>query len=90
MKNKKIAFASYENKHILVPLREISYEAEIVNSIVNVTLVQEYFNPTDKILEMEYSFPISPKACVYKFVASFENNRIEGMVKEKEEAKKEY
>ena len=39
---------------------------------------------------MEYSFPINPEACVYKFIAQFGKTRIEGVVKEKEEAKKEY
>ena len=39
---------------------------------------------------MEYSFPINPEACVYKFTAQFGKTRIEGVVKEKEEAKKEY
>ena len=63
---------------------------EIVNAMVNVTLVQTYHNPTDKFLELEYSFPISPNACVYRFVAEFGNTRIEGIVKEKEQAKKEY
>lgn len=63
---------------------------EIVNAMVNVTLVQTYQNPTEKFLEFEYSFPISPNACVYRFVAEFGGNRIEGVVKEKEEAKREY
>ena len=39
---------------------------------------------------MEYSFPINPEACVYKFTAQFGKTRIEGVLKEKEEAKKEY
>ncbi len=44
----------------------------------------------DKFLEIDFSFPIDPKACVYKFVAEFGNRRIEGVVKEKEEAKREF
>ena len=39
---------------------------------------------------MEYSFPINPDACVYRFVAEFGKTRIEGVVKEKEQAKQEY
>jgi len=71
-------------ERILVPLRTCEYDMEIVNAMVNVTLVQTYHNPTDKFLELEYSFPISPNACVYRFVAEFGNTRIEGIVKEKE------
>ena len=63
---------------------------EIVNAIANVSLAQTYSNPTEQFLEFEYSFPIHPEACIYKFVATFGNTRIEGIVKEKEEAKKEY
>ena len=48
------------NQVILVPLKSSDYHLDIVNSIANVTLVQNYHNPTQKFLEMEYSFPISP------------------------------
>jgi len=51
--------------------------------MVNVTLTQVYSNPTDKFLEVDYSFPINPNACVYRFTAQFGNSRIEGIVKEK-------
>ena len=32
---------------------------------------------------MEYSFPVDPQACIYKFSAEFGTTRIEGIVKEK-------
>ena len=48
------------NQVILVPLKSSDYHLEIVNSIANITLVQNYHNPTQKFLEMEYSFPINP------------------------------
>ncbi len=80
----------HPDHHILMPLKTSDYHVEIVNSIANIVLTQEYFNPTDKSLEVEYNFPINPKACVYKFVAEFGKTRIEGVVKEKEQAKKEY
>ena len=60
------------------------YHIEVVNSITNVNLVQHYSNPTDKFLDMDYSFPIAPEACVYKFTAQFGKIRVEGVVKEKE------
>ena len=78
------------NQFILVPLKSSDYHLEIVNSIANVNLIQSYHNPTEKFLEMEYSFPVNPSACIYKFTAEFGKTRIEGVVKEKEEAKKEY
>lgn len=44
----------------LVPLRHIDYSLDITNSLLNITLKQKYFNPTDKYLEVDYSQPISP------------------------------
>ena len=66
------------------------YHLEIVNSITNICILQHYSNPTDKFLEMEYNFPIAPSACIYRFTAQFGKTRIEGVVKEKEQANKEY
>ena len=73
-----------------MPLKSSEYYVEIVNSIANVTLTQVYHNPTDQFLEVEYNFPVNPQACIYRFVAEFGKTRIEGLVKEKEEAKNEY
>jgi Ca-activated chloride channel homolog len=73
-----------------MPLKSSDYHLDIVNSITNVTLTQSYLNPTEQFLDVEYSFPIHPEACVYRFVAEFGTTRIEGVVKEKGEAKKEY
>lgn len=61
-----------------------------MNSIANVTLTQNYYNPTSQFLEIEYSFPVNPEACIYRFVAQFAQTRMEGIVKEKEEARQEY
>lgn len=74
----------------LVPLKNIDYHLEIVNSLLNISLKQTYVNPTDKFLEVDYSLPIHPESAVYKFEVEFQDTRIEGIVKEKEEAKKEF
>lgn len=63
-------------KNLLVPLVSSEYVLEIANTIANVSLVQTYLNPTDKFLELEYSFPIEPNICVYRFVAEFGKTRI--------------
>lgn len=47
-------------------------------------LTQKYYNPTDKFLEVAYSLPMVPDSSIYKFIAEFENVKIEGVVKEKE------
>ena len=74
----------------MVPLKHIDYSLEIVNSLLNVTLTQTYFNPLEKFLEVEFSFPLHPESSMYKFSAQFGEVTIEGVVKEKEEARMEY
>lgn len=80
--------AGLKIKKALVPLRNIDYNLEIVNSLLNITLKQKYYNPTEKYLEVDYSLPISPESSIYRFEAEFGDTKIEGIVKEKEEAKK--
>lgn len=63
-------------KSVLVPLLSCEFQLEVVNAMVNVTLLQTYQNPTDKFLEVEYSFPVSPNSCVYRFVAEFGGHRM--------------
>lgn len=63
-------------KNLLVPLVSSEYVLEIANTIANVSLVQTYLNPSDKFLELEYSFPIEPSICVYRFIAEFGKTRI--------------
>ena len=57
----------------MVPLKHIDYQLEVVNSLVNITLKQKYHNPTGQYLEVDYAFPISPEASIYKFSAEFNN-----------------
>lgn len=61
-----------------------------MNSLLHISLVQHYYNPTEKYLEVSYSLPVWPESTVYKFEAEFNNVKLEGIVKEKEQAKKEY
>ena len=72
-----------------MPLRSAEYHLEIINSIANVSLDQKYY-PTDQFLEVEYNFPVNPDACIYRLVAQFGKIRVEGVVREKEEARTEY
>lgn len=74
----------------MVPLRHIDYHIEIVNSLVHIALEQEYENPSNQSLNVLYSFPIQPDSSIYKLVATFGNVVIEGIVKEKEQARKEF
>lgn len=74
----------------MVPLRHIDYNIEIVNSLVHITLQQEYENPSSRFLTVRYSFPIQPDSSMYRFVAKFGDVVVEGIVKEKKQAREEY
>jgi hypothetical protein len=65
----------------MVPLKSIDYNLEIVNSLVHVTLVQEYVNPSTRFLSVYYSFPIRPESSLYRFEAKFGNVTVEGVVR---------
>lgn len=73
--NKEIK-EKYGRKSLLVPLVSSEYVLDIANTVANVSLVQTYLNPTDQFLELEYSFPIEPNICIYRFVAEFGKTRI--------------
>lgn len=55
----------------MVPLKHINYEFEIVNGLLLIHLCQTYENPTEHFLNVEYSFPIDEKTCVYNFLTRF-------------------
>lgn len=67
-----------------IPLTKLTYLVDICNALSQVTLVQEYFNFTDKFLEVSYRFPVAPNVCLHKFSATFSKKRMEGRVKERE------
>ena len=73
-----------------LPLTKVDIKANIHESIAKVTFSQTYQNPTDSLLETEYLFPIPPNARFDAFQARYENITINGVIKEKEAAQKEY
>lgn len=39
-----------QHQSAMVPLKNIDYQLEIVNSLMNITLAQKYYNPLNKFL----------------------------------------
>lgn len=66
----------------MLPLRSIDYHMEVVNSLVNITMVQKYYNPADKYLEIDYLQPINVDSSIYKFEVEFGTVKIQGIIKE--------
>lgn len=79
-----------QKAHKPLPLQKIDIKTHIKGSVAKTELAQTFFNDTKDFLEVEYYFPIPYNACFDSFKASFEGTVIEGIIKEKREAKKEY
>jgi len=75
----------------VLPLKSVHIKAIIASDMCcEVILEQHYVNPTgDK--ETKYIFPLASTGAIYKFQAQLDSGAIvEGIVKDKEKAKKEY
>jgi Ca-activated chloride channel family protein len=58
--------------------------------VARVELKQQYRNLSSTFLEAEYFFPVRTNACISDFLAEFDGKVVRGIIKEKEEARKEY
>ena len=88
--NEKLGFLCQKNKKSDIPLKFISYEIEIIDSLALISLIQNYISLSEKKVELEYFFPILTNACFYEFQAEIDDQIFLGKVKEKNEAKAEY
>lgn len=73
-----------------VPLRNTRVKAKIIDLIGEVVLLQEYENTSSTAIEAKYVFPLQRGAAVCGFEAFINHKRVVGVVKEKEEARREY
>jgi hypothetical protein len=73
-----------------VPLRSTRVKAAVIDLIAEVTLFQEYENTSGTSVEAKYVFPLQRGAAVCGFEAFINAKRVVGVVKEKEEARREY
>lgn len=76
-----------ESSKIPLPIRSVLINVTINEYIAEVVYSQTYYNPYDEKIEAEYVFPISSTACFNKFEAKFGATVIQGIIKEKNEAK---
>ncbi|CAF4085880.1 unnamed protein product [Rotaria sp. Silwood2] len=74
----------------LVPLKLFHIRAQIVDITVEVVLYQVYHNTSSIPIEAKYVFPLHENSTVCGFEAHINNKVIKGVVKEKEQAKREY
>jgi hypothetical protein len=75
---------------IPVGLQSISYDVEIVGGIAKVTLRQKYFNYLNTPVNTLFRFPSTDKAVFSSLEARFRGLTVKGLIKEKDEAKKQF
>lgn len=83
-------FATAGSQQMPVPLQAVEVRAKMLDLIGEVVVYQEYVNSSSQSIEATYVFPLDEMAAVCGFEAFINGKHIVGVVKEKEQAHKEY
>lgn len=86
----KLFFYNAEKKVCDVPLVDIRYDIHVSEDAYENIYIQEYFNPNDFPIETYYKYPVYTEASLTGVTAKTDDYEINCVVKEKEDAKKEY
>lgn len=73
-----------------LPLSSVDVSANVVERIASVTVVQKFVNQLKEPIEAVYIFPLAGSSAVSKFKMQVGDRTIEGLVKERAEARQEY
>eukprot|EP00121_Abeoforma_whisleri_P012104 Awhi_evm1s11173 len=71
-------------------LQKVKVSANVVDLVSEVTVCQTFYNPSESVVDGTYVFPLDEKSAVCEFQAEIDGRVVKGIVKEKDEAKKEY
>jgi hypothetical protein len=75
---------------LVLPLEQTEIDATINGPIATVTVKQRFRNSSESPIEAEYMFPLPHGASVHTMRFRIGERTVEGVVKEKEEAKRAY
>ena len=75
---------------VAIPLRGVAVSGEVYSGHALVTVRQRYQNTEKKPVEAVYTFPLPSEATLCGFAMVCDGRRIEGVVKEREEAFRQY
>src|SRR5262245_63468188 len=73
-----------------LPLERTSVEAKNSGPIALVQVTQVFHNPLDRAIEAVYLFPLPHEAAVHKLTFELRDRTVAGVVKEREEARRDY
>lgn len=73
-----------------VTLQSVDVKAVVYDNSAEVTLQQTYHNHSESNLECVYEFPLDENAAVVEFKAHINAKVLVGVIREREEARREY
>jgi Ca-activated chloride channel homolog len=82
--------AEEKGQRVPLPLKDTDVRATIQGCIATVSVVQQYQNPFDEMIEALYVFPLPENAAVNEFVMSIGERRIRGIIRDRAEAEAIY
>ncbi|KAL4496549.1 hypothetical protein ABPG72_015910 [Tetrahymena utriculariae] len=86
-----VSSVSQQQAQALATLQSVEYKCQIINNILNIHLSQNFVSKSDtEYSETIYYFPIEEGICLESFEAKYNEKTIKAIVKEKDQAKKEY
>ena len=75
---------------VAVPLRSSHVRAKVLDMVAEVIVMQVYHNESNVMIEAKYVFPLDEMSSVCGFEAFINGKHMIGVVKEKEQARREY
>lgn len=82
--------ATGANRKIALPLRAVDISATVAERIATVTLKQVFSNTLTDHMEAVYTFPLAAGCAVSSFTMLVGKRKVEGVVRERSEARREY
>ncbi|MCI0416875.1 VIT and VWA domain-containing protein [bacterium] len=79
-----------EKQCIALPLKKLAIQASVADFVSEVTMRQTFQNPYAEQLEAVYIFPLAGSAAIHRFDLKVGARTIRGIVKEREEARRDY
>lgn len=83
-------YLTNEKKTFDIPLKDLKYSINISDNAYEYTSTQEYVNDNDFPIETYYKYPVYATASLINVKIIIDDKEIECVIKEKEEAYKEY
>lgn len=76
--------------HVPIPLKRVTVKAQLLDAIAQVFISQSFINTESNPIEAIYEFPLDVNSAVFSFSVVMDGKEIEGVIKEKEQARNIY